>query len=93
MTRLTENELREDYLKGLRGERWENSAMFLILILGLTFGIITIAKGWWLSLLIIPLILIVFSIKKIRGLTTQIRENQIYPDDKSFKKQIGDLGK
>jgi len=76
MKRLNEQELREEYIRSLKSERFEIGLYVLSFFGAAIYLIIRYAPGWWKFSFIIPLILIVLAIKKIKdcGMMIQINE-------------------
>ena len=77
MVRLTNNELREEYVLGLKGERFGTTIIGSIVIVGLSWAMLEITFGWWrLSLFVLPIMLIAL-IMKIIKMTENIKDNEI----------------
>ncbi len=75
MKRLNEKELREEYIHFLKSERLEE---YLIgFVIGILFGVILMfAQSYWKLFCIIPLIVIIFAIKKIKETNMLIQINK-----------------
>lgn len=75
MTRLTNKELREEYISILKYEKYLDGG-FAIVVSGLiAFGILKAATGLWLLWLLLPLAFIALAVSKISWLNTQIKHN------------------
>lgn len=76
MAKLNGEELREEYIINLKVERLESGLVGFLVFGCAIYLILSLANGLWKLLVIIPIVLIILLIKKLRRINKQIKDNQ-----------------